>query len=134
MSKSAKEEIEALLEKRTSKIKELRASSHKANTPEDVVFVFFKQVEQIYLLSKDERDFHNLLDVATKMLDMQMKLFDKGVNIKLHWSDSESDKLSDLKLTSVTIKWSEHWKRKNPDKEPELHVDMGHLFLKMTDL
>lgn len=63
-----------------------------------------------------------------------MKLFDKGVNIKLHWSDSESDKLSDLKLTSVTIKWSEHWKRKNPDKEPELHVDMGHLFLKMTDL
>jgi hypothetical protein len=123
----AKKEVEELVRKRAKKINELRTNSSKKLTYEEVVYKFFRDMENVYATAQDQYDYSTLMDLACDAMKQRMQPIDWQCNMRVVVNDAEHWK--DLRVTGVEITWSLKYIAKNPDKDKTTFVDVGHMLM-----
>lgn len=95
---------------------------------EEVIFIFFKEMEHIYAVSDSPLTFQSKLDSASTILYSRMRSFDHGINVELIWNGAEDWK--EFRLNGVKISWSEKYLKENPELTNEMYIDVINLLLK----
>jgi hypothetical protein len=124
---NVKKEVEELIKKRAKKINELRTNSTKKMSHENIVYKFFKDMEDIYQKAMDQYDYSALMDFACHNMNQRMHALDHGCSMRVVVNDAEDWK--ELRVTGVEITWSQEWIDNNPEKEKTTFVDVTHMFM-----
>jgi hypothetical protein len=133
MSK-ARKQVQDMIRRKAKKFEELRTNSSRSLTPQQIVFKFFRAMEEAKKTSIDSYDFGAKLNKESELLNSRIEAFDIGVNIELMWHNNElADSWKDLKLNGVKIIWSSVYRLENPNIEPEAYIDIGHYLLEGLD-
>lgn len=113
---------------KASKIRESRTNSSKKRSPEDIVFEFLKEMEDIYAAAGDPIEFDIMLDRASKWMDYKMRSYDNRVSLDIIFNDTDNWK--ELRAQGVHIRWSEGFAKGNPEHPTEQYFDLTHMFMK----
>jgi len=106
---STKKQVLDMINKRASRIKDIKKKSKRTNTATDLVVSFLDELESIYNTVKSVDEFKHMVEIAAKGLDNQMRILDRGVKMEVQWTDAEDWK--DLKVTGVLVNWSSYYQK-----------------------
>jgi len=115
------------IRKKAKKINELRTNSKKSLTYNQVLYHFFQEIEEIYIIAKDMYDFQYMLNTRSNLMHTRMKNLDYGVNLKLIWNDTENWK--ELRLQGVSVDWSSSYLKANPLESSSVYIDVVNMLL-----
>jgi len=123
----ARNKVYDLIKQKAKKYKEMRTNSDRSMSPRDIMMQYMTAVDEVRNGSIDKFDFENGLNKASTLMENRLRAFDNGVDVTVHWGPG--DKWQDLRVTGINIIWSDKHILDNPNKEKELYIDIGHMFL-----
>lgn len=116
-----------MIKKKAAKYKELRTNSDRKMSPNDIMMQYIEAVDIARNNAVDKYDFNNGLNKASTLMENRLRAFDINVHIHVQWTSG--DEWKELRVTGINITWSDQYILDNPNKERELYIDIGHMFL-----
>ena len=115
------------INKKAQDIRDKRVEAANNKSIEDVVFAFFKNIEDAKLLNQGTFYDANVFGSAKISLAERIKSFDRGAKVSVEYNTPEDERSwEDQDVRGVTIWWSQTYIIKH-GVDPSLYIDVSQM-------